>query len=58
MNNEIDFISLGIYVIMFYLIYKILSISISSILILIVGFIFGVYIATKYNTYIKMILSF
>ncbi len=58
MNSEIDFISLGIYIIMLYLIYKILSISVSSIFILIVGFVFGIYIAIKYNHYIKMVVSF
>lgn len=58
MNSEIDFISLGIYIIVLYLIYKILSISVSSIFILIVGFVFGIYIATKYNHYIKMVVSF
>ncbi len=58
MNSEIDYISFGIYIIMLYLIYKVLSISISSIFILIVGFVFGIYIATKYNHYIKMVVSF
>ena len=58
MNSDIDFITLGIYIIILYLGYKILSLSVSSVLIFIIGFVSGMYITIKYNNYIKLFLSF